>query len=224
MIPVAVEKNGPMTNRLSVPFFKEVPGNIPIERLSSLLHKEAKTELGFAPWKAYPYQPQVSYVMAHNNESIFLKFYVTEQFVSAAHGAINAPVYEDSCVEFFIGFDETGYYNFEFNCIGACLAAFGGDRDSRRLLAEESIGKIRSQAVVTREGGKEAVHWTITLAIPLEVFEFHCLSSLSGVQSRANFYKCGDGLPEPHYLCWSEVESPEPDFHRPQFFGTLSFL
>ena len=224
MIPVAVEKNGPTTNLLSVPFFQEVPSNIPIERLSSLLHKEGRNELAFASWKAYPYQPEVSYVMAHNNECIFLKFYVTEQFVSAAHGAPNAPVYEDSCVEFFIGFDDTGYYNFEFNCIGACLASFGSARDSRRLLSEESIGKIRSQAVVTRNGGKDAVHWTITLILPLAAFECHHLASLSGVYCRANFYKCGDGLPEPHYLAWSEVESPEPDFHLPQFFGTLSFL
>lgn len=224
MIPVAVEKNGPTTNLLSVPFFKEVQSDIPIERLSSLLHKEAKNDLTFAPWKAFPYQPQVSYVLAHNNESIFLKFYVTEQFVSAAYGATNAPVYEDSCVEFFISFDESGYYNFEFNCIGACLASFGSTRSSRELLTEESIGKIRSQAVVTREGGKEAVHWTITLAIPLEAFEFHSLPSLSGVRCRANFYKCGDALPEPHYLAWSEIEAPEPDFHLPQFFGTLSFV
>jgi hypothetical protein len=223
MLPVAVEMNGPTTNLLSVPFFNEVPGDIPIERLSSLLHKEAKNALACAPWKAYPYQPEVSYVMAHNNECIFLKFYVAEQFVAAAYGATNAPVYEDSCVEFFISFDETGYYNFEFNCIGACLASFGSTRGNRGLLTEESIGKIRSQAVVTRNGGEEAVRWTITLAIPLAAFEFHSLASLSGVRCRANFYKCGDGLPAPHYLTWSEVESPEPDFHLPQFFGTVAF-
>ena len=214
---------GPTTNGLSVPFFKEVADDISIERLSSLLHKEARNQLAFAPWKAYPYQPEVSYVMAHNNACIFLKFYVTERFVAAAYGAANAPVYEDSCVEFFIGFDETGYYNFEFNCIGACLASFGSARARRRLLAEESIGKIRCQAVVTRNNGEAAVRWTITLAIPLAAFEFHHLASLSGVRCRANFYKCGDRLPEPHYLTWSGIESAEPDFHRPEFFGTVVF-
>jgi hypothetical protein len=223
MFAMALEINAQMTSSLRVPLFKEVAGDAPMERLSALLDKEAKHPLAFAPWKAYPYHPQVGYAIAHNNDYIFLKYYVAERFVAAAHGATNAPVYEDSCVEFFISFDEKGYYNLEFNSLGVWLAAFGTARDSRSFLAEERIRKIRSQTVLTREGGGDAVHWTITLAIPREVFQFHALPSLGGVQGRANFYKCGDCLPEPHYLAWSEIESPEPDFHLPQFFGTVVF-
>lgn len=223
MLPVALEKNNPMTNLLRVPFLKEAQSDTPVEELSALLDKEQKHVLAFAPWKTFPYRPRVGFAVAHGKDCLLLKYYVEEAFVSAVHSAINAPVYEDSCVEFFISFDQAGYYNFEFNCLGACLAAFGPARDSRGFLPEESIGRVRSQSVINRNDRAGGVQWTITLVIPLSVFVFHSLATLDGVKARSNFYKCGDALPEPHYLAWADIESPEPDFHLPQFFGNLIF-
>ena len=40
---------------------------------------------------------------------------------------------------------------------------------------------------------------------------------------RANFYKCADKTSHPHWLTWSVVDKPRPDFHVPQFFGILEF-
>jgi hypothetical protein len=40
---------------------------------------------------------------------------------------------------------------------------------------------------------------------------------------KANFYKCGDELQTPHFLSWNPIEIDQPDFHRPDFFGTLEF-
>jgi hypothetical protein len=37
----------------------------------------------------------------------------------------------------------------------------------------------------------------------------------------ANFYKCGDETPEPHFLSWNPIDLPKPNFHVPQFFGQL---
>ncbi len=42
-----------------------------------------------------------------------------------------------------------------------------------------------------------------------------------GLRLRANFYCCGDLTPRPCYAAWSPVLTPAPDFHRPEFFGTL---
>jgi hypothetical protein len=39
----------------------------------------------------------------------------------------------------------------------------------------------------------------------------------------ANFYKCGDELPTPHFLSWNPIEWKEPSFHRPEQFGKLIF-
>lgn len=217
------EKGIYMIEQLNVPFFENLSMVSPLERISYFLDMEEKKPLAFSPWKTYAFTPLVNYAIAHGSEALFLKFYVEEQLVIAAHGTTNAPVYKDSCVEFFISFDENGYYNFEFNCLGACLAEFGSGRDDRGRLSEESIEKIRSQSVIIRDQKKGDIHWTITLAIPLNVFQFHSLSSLRGVQCRANFFKCGDELPEPHYLSWSDINAAEPDFHLPQFFGVVTF-
>ena len=41
--------------------------------------------------------------------------------------------------------------------------------------------------------------------------------------SKANFYKCGDNMPQKHYLSWHPIEIEKPNFHRPDHFGTLYF-
>lgn len=38
---------------------------------------------------------------------------------------------------------------------------------------------------------------------------------------KANFYKCGDRCRSPHFLSWCAIQSPQPDFHRPEDFGYL---
>ena len=43
-----------------------------------------------------------------------------------------------------------------------------------------------------------------------------------GKEIRANCYKCGDLTPKPHYLSWNPSTSANPDFHRPQDFGSMT--
>lgn len=59
--------------------------------------------------------------------------------------------------------------------------------------------------------------------IPLKTFFMHDIKSLSGKTIRANFYKCGDALKKPHFLSWSPINIEKPDFHRPDFFGEITF-
>lgn len=66
--------------------------------------------------------------------------------------------------------------------------------------------------------------WELTLMIPLEVFSYHQINSLKGRQSKVNFFKCGDELPEPHFLAWRNIIAASPDFHLPDFFGTMHFV
>ncbi|MCK7536290.1 MAG: carbohydrate-binding family 9-like protein [Marinilabiliales bacterium] len=44
-------------------------------------------------------------------------------------------------------------------------------------------------------------------------------SSLAGKSFRANFYKCGDKLSNPHFVTWNPVGTEKPDYHRPEYFG-----
>jgi hypothetical protein len=200
-------------------FIEQSPNDM--AAVSAHLDKLEPNAIEHVPWPAFPYQPKVHFAIAHNSSSILLKYYVEEISIRAATGVVNGPVWEDACVEFFIAFDEKGYYNLEFNCIGTPLVGFGIDKTDRQLLRTDEVERIQSNAVIKRQNGN--LQWQITLIIPASVFIHHAFSSLSGRTCRANFYKCGDALPQPHFLAWSNIEWPEPNFHLPAFFGELQF-
>ena len=192
-----------------------------IAELSSAMDALTGQQLNFVPWPAYSYKPKVEFAIMYSDNSIFLKYFVDEKNIRSVNSIINSSVWEDSCVEFFISFDDAGYYNFEFNCIGTALAGFGKEKINRQLLPADLIGEIKfhSSLVKTDDG----FHWELTLAIPSQVFIYHLPLILQGKKARANFYKCGDLLPEPHFISWTNIESAEPNFHLPEFFGTLIF-
>lgn len=192
------------------------------EELHSVLNRLKRNSLKFHLWKIGDnIQPKASFCLAHNNRCVFLKFFIEEQEIRANITETNGPVWEDSCVEFFVLFDESGYYNFEFNCIGTVLAAFGKNRNERTFLSDELLKKIETSTRLTKN--ENGFYWEMAIMFPLEIFIKQSLQSLSGVSCKANFYKCGDGLPQPHYLSWNNIESDIPDFHLPQYFGEIIF-
>ncbi|GGK78663.1 carbohydrate-binding family 9-like protein [Rufibacter glacialis] len=197
----------------------------PIQLLTQELDALPRHPVAEMPWPDALAKPDVTFSMAYNRDCLFLKYYVQERSVRARHRRTNSPVYKDSCVEFFIAFQgESSYYNLEFNCLGTCRAGFGPGREDRTLLPESTLAKIKtwsSLKVDPRQSPR--VRWELTVAIPSEVFTAHRLPSFEGVPAKVNFYKCGDELPEPHYLTWNTVKAPQPNFHLPQFFGKLLF-
>ncbi|MGN6164576.1 MAG: carbohydrate-binding family 9-like protein [Flavisolibacter sp.] len=205
--------------QLKVSFFNQSDDSI--KSIVTVLDSLEKHILNYTPWSSYPYKPDVKFAIAHNNNFIFLKYYVTEKSIRAAAGHINGNVWEDACVEFFVSFDNEGYYNLEFNCIGTGLIGFGKEKPTRQRLPDEIIRQVKYQAIINNE--ENGIHWELTLVIPVGVFAHHQLHSLSGTECRANFYKCGDALPQAHFVAWSNIEVPQPNFHLPEFFGTLTF-
>ncbi|MEI6945571.1 carbohydrate-binding family 9-like protein [Paraflavisolibacter sp. H34] len=208
---------------LNVTFFDQLSYPDEMDRVAACLDGTGRHALAERPWPAFPYQPEVAFSLGHSGDCIFIKYVVTEACIRAVHSQPNAPVYQDSCVEFFIAFDEGGYYNFEFNCIGTCLAGFGPSKTEREALPEEVLARIRYQALLRNGAAGEGIRWELTVALPLEVFTRHPLEALGGRAVRANFYKCGDHLPRPHFVAWSPIRTEAPDFHRPEFFGSLRF-
>ena len=223
MRPWENKKNGGPGSQLKVPFRRSLQYDSPIGEITALLDGEKRIPIGHVPWKNFPYKPDVRFSIVHLDNCLLLKYFVEEKAVVAAHGTTHSAVYKDSCVEFFLSFDKEGYYNLEFNCTGTCLAAFGKGRDERKSLPAGLVDRIRRQAMIDRECQAGVIRWTLTLVIPLDIFALHNLSSVSGLECRANFYKCGDDLPEPHYLAWSDINTTEPDFHQPLYFGKLHF-
>jgi hypothetical protein len=214
--------------QIEIPYSEEVSKHADLTEVSSFLDKLDFKNIETQSWPEFSYKPEIRFTMAHSGDCIYLKFNVLEKFIQATYRQNNAPVSNDSCVEFFIALDNgNDYYNFEFNCIGTCKAGFGNkNRNDRDYLPDEVIDRINRQALI--KTGKQyndgLIAWELTAAIPVEVFCYSNILSLKGLKGRANFYKCGDDLPEPHFVVWNEVKSPKPDFHLPEFFGKIHFL
>ena len=65
--------------------------------------------------------------------------------------------------------------------------------------------------------------WSIIEVIPAAALFNHDIDSWEGKKMHANFYKCGDNLPNPHFLSWNKIEFPRPNFHLQEFFGEVTF-
>lgn len=178
-------------------------------------------EIAEQSWPSFPYKPSVEFSIAHTGDHIVLNFQVHEKEVRHVNTAINSSVWEDSCVEFFVAFDERGYYNFEFNCIGTTLVGFGNGRNDRTLLPSTLIERIKCFSSIEQKS--DHVAWQLQIIIPVSVFMYTNVFNLDGKKCRANFYKCGDKLQQPHFISWKRIETAEPDFHQPLFFGDVEF-
>jgi hypothetical protein len=209
--------------KLIVPRWKGMSSGNPIAEVNVKLNESGRAALAYSPWGSYINAPIVQFTIAYGSDCIFLKFFVEEKTIRAVNNSINASVWEDSCVEFFVAFDDGGYYNLEFNCIGTACAGYGKSKTNRFQLQPGHIKTIRYQSIIegNRDGGN--VKWELALSIPLEIFVYTNVADLHGKECAANFYKCGDLLPEPHFITWNNIIWAEPNFHLPAFFGTLYF-
>ena len=178
-------------------------------------------------WAEYPYKPKVNFRIAHTQNSILLHFKVKEESVRAKYGKDNGSVWTDSCVEFFSIPAGVGiYYNIECNCIGTILVGAGPVRNNREHAPKEVTALVQRWSSLGNQPFAERIgetDWEVALIIPYSVYFKHQIDSLDGKEIKANFYKCGDELQTPHFLSWNPIQIEQPDFHRPDFFGTLEF-
>lgn len=175
---------------------------------------------------AFPHKPETSYRMGYTKDAILLSFQVHEDAIRAVETQPNGNVWEDSCCEFFCAFDDTGYYNIETNCIGTQLLGWSGITDKQRASADRinnilKFSTLGDQPLEPQEGD---FTYQLTMKIPVSSFFKHQIKLEKGMTFRANFYKCGDKTPKPHFVSWNPIETPHPDFHRPEFFGTVELV
>lgn len=184
--------------------------------------------IGCVNWeKQYPYKPAASFRIAHTDEAIVINYRVTEKSVRAKYDTDCGDVWTDSCVEFFsIPAGDGIYYNVECNCIGTILLAAGASREGREKAPQSALSLIKRWASLGNKAFEERkgeCSWEVVLYIPFKAFFKHHITSLDGKEIKANFYKCGDELETPHFLSWNPITIENPDFHRPDYFGTLKF-
>ena len=213
---------------LKVTKLEHISDQPPMEEISDLLDGlNVRNRIGELNWRGNDYCPEAGFSIACTQLEILLKYYVRETWFKAEKTETNQEVYEDSCVEFFVSPSGDGiYYNFEFNAIGTCLLGAGTGRRDRKRADPSVIAEIRRLASAGNRPVSESegdFKWTLTLAIPFSTLFCHEVDVRKGSIFRANFYKCGDKLTVPHYLTWNAVGAENPDFHRPEFFGSIEF-
>src|SRR5690606_23207513 len=212
-----------MMTSLQVPYRNIALNNFTYYALSQQMETLPWQSIAYVNWDEFPYKPEVHFQVAHDNRRIFIHYSVQEEFVKAQYVRINEAVWEDSCVEFFVSFDgKASYYNIEFNVLVTGLIGAGSRTKEERIRLEpETTSKIQTATTVVNVDGKKK--WNIILVIPTDVFVKDKIERLAGVTAHGNFFKCGDGLPNPHFLSWNKVEYPTPNFHLPDFFGEIVF-
>lgn len=189
----------------------------------------AFTDVTNANWSAdYPYKPAFSFRMAHTSQSLIIEYRVREASIASVAGRDNGRVWEDSCCEFFSQLPgDDFYYNMECNCTGRLLIGCGPVREGRHLAPASVLDKVQrwsslgSDDIALVEGD---FSWNMVLIIPKDAWFQSNVLSFDGMKMKANIYKCGDKLSQPHFLSWNKIDIETPDFHRPDFFGEMRMI
>ncbi len=192
----------------------------------------------------FPYCPETKVAMAVSDEALLLHFCVREQSPRAVCLQDHGHVWEDSCVECFVGFPDGIYYNIECNCLGVLHLAAGPGRHGRVYAPEEVMAKVGRWASLApdpshlmalesaisvnsdepdQSTGSDTA-WEIALSVPFEAFFLtpSAAADLSASAGRGvcfNCYKCGGQGALEHYVSLFPVPTEKPDFHRPEFFA-----
>lgn len=199
---------------------------------SNYLNDLPNYKIGRFMGKKPSHVPRIHFRAAYNHEAIFINFTVSDQYVLAKAGKYQGEVWKDSCAEFFFtpGTDTgRGYFNLEINCIGTALFCHQKSRGVEvRPVSEQDFKQI--EIISSLKGPIEEeiphpVNWSVAVKLPYAILENYATLTKPepDVIWKGNFYKCADASSHPHWLTWSKIDRPEPDFHRPEFFGTIKF-
>ena len=201
-----------MNNTFIIPFKKE----------------SAVQQIACCNWPdKFPYVPGVTFTVWHDSQYFHIKYNVDEKTVRAEQNILGGEVYMDSCVECFISPGENNpyYYNFEFNAAGKVAMARRTGRSDPQSAPIEVLESIKVYPSLGTEPFAErpGKPWSLEVCIPASALWLDGVQKWDSMKMRMNFYKCGDGLSEPHYITWQPIKTENPDYHRPEFFVPVEF-
>lgn len=180
------------------------------------------------------HRPRTQAKLLHAQDGLFGIFRIEDRYVRCVHTRDMEPVYEDSCVEFFVQPNpDQGYFNFEFNCGGSLLSYYildptrvpGGFKDFTPLPEEhrDQIARYHSMPQLVEPEVTMPTEWVLEFFVPYAVLREYAgpLDHEPGAEWRANFYKCADDTSHLHWASWAAID--ELNFHLPHCFGIVQF-
>lgn len=157
--------------------------------------------------------------ICHNDMYMFVHLSAVEKYIRAENTEPLSPVYEDSCLEFFFMSEkDNGYFNFEINPNGCLIVQYGlAGPDRKDILVDDMASFYDIHTNRTPDG------WEVFYSIPLDLLRSYVPDFRFSGKLFANMYKCGNKTVNKHFLSWSPVDLELPNFHCPEFFGTMIF-
>lgn len=178
------------------------------------------------------FKPGAEAKMMYDDENIYVIFRVRDQYVRSLVQEYNGNVSADACVEFFFAPDTAlpaEYFNLEVNAGGTPLIFYVTKPwTGFNKLSNEDIKLIEIAHSLPAKIDPEItapITWTLEYRVPLSMLKKYSnvTTPAPGIMWKANFYKTASAGSNPHWITWSPVNKLQPDFHLPQFFGTLKF-
>lgn len=220
---VSNSKSVNQMKKLKVPYLPTLDV-LDLSSVGLIMESKARREyIEVINWEEYPYRPIAVFDIARTDQNLYIRYFVRGNSLKALYHKDGSPVYTDSCVEFFMKKEgDTGYINFEFNCIGTCDASRRQSRSVCESITEEEYQSIRRYSSLEKKtfSEKTGIHcWELIVSIPFSVMGLDPDNLPEKILG--NFYKCADDTEFPHYVSWSPIGTAEPDFHRPEYFGEI---
>lgn len=176
------------------------------------------------PWDETGYCPAAAFRAVWTPAGLAVRWEVTERVLQVTRQGLHPRVCDDSAVEFFLmpAPERDGrYINLECNPLCAMYVGAGTGRADNVLLKDEPLEQFCPWSQVVPAAG--GLRWVQRMFVPFAFLRRHSAleTPASGTRMRANLYKIAESGPSPHFGCWSHIDWPQPDFHRPEFFGDL---
>lgn len=181
------------------------------------------------PWYQSGLKQNTTVQLAHNDNALLIRIQADDRYSFAQQTKLNHMlICEDSCVEFFFspsGELGSSYINLEVNCCGTLHLAYGPGREFRRFIPLELAGLVERTTSIkspVKLEHADDTSWGVEITLPFKVIEEFTQAKVDNNKWFGNFYRCG-GRNEPQYAAWNNIDVTEPDYHRPETFGELSF-
>ena len=172
-------------------------------------------ELSEGWWELFGQKYKTLARLVHCDDGLILRMETDEWPIRINAMKLNDEVCLDSCMEFFFTPNtvDKDFINIEANAASVPLCYIGEQRHGRKPLDPCDEG-VEFKTMIDFEQG-----WKLYVFIPFCFLEKHF--SKVDPEMRANFYKCGEETVIEHYCVWNKVETPSPDYHRPEYFGKI---
>lgn len=178
------------------------------------------------PWYKEGKKEQTMVKLLWDEQFLYVLFQCEDEHIAAHHFERNSAVSRDDCVEIFIAPNKKQplwYANYELNCLGTWLVGMNKGKDRKNWEPEGILAGRSHKGTINKEDDID-LFWLLEFAIPFKNFQEFGVKTppQDGDAWRLNLNRCGGDVNQ-QYSQWKASNTPQPNYHRPQDFGTVVF-